>query len=195
MNFGKIFNKKEGFTLFEMVVTLSILIMVMSIVVIGRDHGDRSISLNQSLQFVIQATAKAKGYALGGKTHDGTVSQGGFGVRFVKDENSLIIFADCNENVEYDAGGGATSCVASPSEGLSYPELFEIFSLHQAITIENLYADAQTNTLDITFIAPYPTVVFDPPLSVEDEARIILTAGGGSTRSIYINKLGITRLE
>ncbi len=108
-NFGNIKNNiisSDGFTLLELLLAISILIILSTIAVISLDGKDSYAGLERVSSEFEQAVEVAKFNAFNGKKQNNKYSPG-FGVHFdtssTDDRNKVItIFADCNLSKEYD---------------------------------------------------------------------------------------------
>ena len=192
------FNKKssqKGFTMVELIVSMSIITILSTIVFYRSRSGERNYALRRSTQAVLQGINTAANNALSGKWHDGTVSRGGYGVHFETGDNFITVFADCNENGTFDDIGTAPSCVESPDLGIAYPELYSTIQLESFMEVSALAGDSAINQLDITFIPPNALAVIRPILLSEDEVMIeIENTQEGNSIQIYVNKAGATRM-
>lgn len=187
-------NKKSGFTLIELTVLMAIIVIISGILFLNFREGERNLALQRSAHIATQAVSKAVNNSFAGKEHNGTVSSGGFGIALEQNSQDIIIFADCDMDNEFDISGTALSCEEATA-GTPYPEQFSIDTLESDILVSTLNPCSGTPCrLVLTFIPPNPDVVFEPPLG-GPEAQIGLRDSRGNTINIFINKLGVTRIQ
>lgn len=101
---------KRGFSLIELLVTISIYIIISAIVVVNyREYSNNAIAANAP-EDVVLALRQAQVYGAGGK---GCAAASPFDCRFgvvfttiAGSEKGLIIYADNNDNKTYDPVGG-----------------------------------------------------------------------------------------
>jgi prepilin-type N-terminal cleavage/methylation domain-containing protein len=190
-----------GFTLIEMLVTLSVIAILSSMFLLSARNNRDDLALQHSGQLVVQAVDEARNNALANKEHAAlgsadtpTVSPGGHGIRFAIGDNFSTLFADCDNDTELDMSGSAPSCGEASTLG-GYPEIEKITLLRPGVTITgiNNFGCPIAAKLDVVFRPPYPQPEFEPPLAGCPESSVTLTNGSGSSLVIFINELGITR--
>ncbi|HOZ53234.1 MAG TPA: type II secretion system protein [bacterium] len=94
---------KKGFTLVELMVSLSIIIVLISLAVINYNIGFSENNLTNAQSISYQNIRLAQSYALSFKSYDDTLP-GYWGVYFEKGTSTIILFADLNSNYSYDEG-------------------------------------------------------------------------------------------
>lgn len=94
---------KKGFTLVELMVSLSIIIVLVSLVVINYNIGFSENNLTNAQSISYQNIRLAQSYALSYRSYD-DVSPSYWGVYFEQGTSSIILFADLNGNYSYDDG-------------------------------------------------------------------------------------------
>lgn len=185
----------SGFTLIEIAVVTAIIALLAGIVLFNQKDGRSNLAMDRSAQIITQAVNQAVNYSLGGKLYDGVISSAGYGIYLTQNTSTVTIFADCNNNAVYNASGNAPACDRT-TPGNAYPETVEVKNLEQNITISSFDVCTGAATLLIVFRPPDPRTVFSPSLDVGcTEAGIIIADTQGNTRTIYINQLGIARVE
>ena len=196
----KIFSEQKGFTIIELMVVVGIVAVISGIFLLNYRQGERNLAIQRSAQIVTQNITRAINNSLGGKEHNGasgTVSEGGYGVRFELGSDTIIVFADCDKDGALDTGSGATSCASAPAQGVPYPEIALQQKLESGVTV-SAFAGlvGSPSALNIVFVPPDPTTLFLPALSAGiQEAEITLRDTQGNEKVIFINKLGVTRIE
>lgn len=96
-------NKKRGFTIVELTVSLSIIVILLSLVMANYNAGLGSSSLLESQSSAFHNIKLAQSYALSSKSYN-DVSPNHWGVYFAVDNPNIIIFADLNNNHIPDYG-------------------------------------------------------------------------------------------
>ncbi|MEX2145039.1 MAG: type II secretion system protein [Candidatus Spechtbacterales bacterium] len=193
----KIGNQK-GFTLVELMVVLAVVSIISAIFLLNYRQGERNLAIQRSAQIVTQSITRAINNSLGGKEHNGsggTVSPGGYGIRFELDSDTITVFADCDADSSLDTGSGASSCANAPAEGVPYPEISFQQVLESGVEVSALSpCSGSPCALNILFVPPDPTTVFIPALAAL-EVQITLRDSEGNQRDIFVNKLGVTRIQ
>ena len=194
----KIFSGQSGFTVIELMVVIGIVSVISGIFLLNYRQGERNFAIQRSAQIVTQSITRAINNSLGGKEHNGasgTVSAGGYGIRFIEGSGTIVIFADCDMDQELDVTGTALACSSAPSEGQPYPEVSFQQTLESGITVSALSpCFGSPCGLNIVFLPPDPTTVFIPSFA-GTEAQITLRDSLGNQKVIFVNKLGVTRIE
>ena len=180
----------KGFTLLELTVIISVIIILMTFTLANYRGGEKEFSLLRSIHRLAQDLRTAQEMAMAGERFDNVFPKGGYGLYFVEDSNSYILFADCNGNFQYDGGDNPSIGCASSTEstGGIYPEAVKTLTLEEKIKISNLFP---ASPLNITFFHPDPTVTIKPQAN---SATIRLTLNG-QTRSITINSAGLIEIK
>src|SRR3989344_9542280 len=94
-------NNQKGFTIIELMVVVGIVAVISGIFLLNYRQGERNLAIQRSAQIVTQNITRAINNSLGGKEHNGatgTVSAGGYGVRFEQGSGIIKIFADCDSD-------------------------------------------------------------------------------------------------
>lgn len=94
---------KKGFTLVELMVSLSIIIVLISLTVINYNISFSENNLSNAQSMSYQNIRLAQSYALSFKSYD-DILPGYWGIYFEKGTSSIILFADLNSNYIYDDG-------------------------------------------------------------------------------------------
>lgn len=180
---------KRGFTLLEITVVVAIISLLATIFLANYRGGERQFALKRSAHKLAQDLRTVQEMALSGQRTPPALfgeeifPRGGYGIYFSPDSNSYILFADCNDNKEYDPSGPATSCLeASPA--IPYPEKIKDLFLEEGVKISELSTGP---SLSITFFPPDPTITISPPANF---ATITLSFDNLS-RQVYINTAGL----
>ena len=116
-----VYKHKEGFTLIEFVVTISIAIFLSSIVLANYPEFRRKAHLQDATRKTVLAVHEAQVSASAGKEFGGVYGVG-FGVYFTKGSSQFVTFGDLDDNGVY--GGGS--------------ELFETHELTSGYSVSDI---------------------------------------------------------
>ncbi len=185
---NKIFKNIFGHTLVELLVGLSIIGLISSMVVVNMRNTGQTASLDSAALKLVSDIRLVQDHALGLKDKDGSYPAGGWGLYLRKvnpNNESYQIFADVNNNHEYDSG---------------VVEDFNKIDLQGDVIISNLDLDgSQRNTIHLIFIPPDPTVsiCYNPASCVSPAGRdlIITLSQGTDSRDIVVNNFGLIDIE
>jgi prepilin-type N-terminal cleavage/methylation domain-containing protein len=93
---------RQGFTLIELVVTISIFVVVSTLIFANYPKFKSQLSLKKTSQEIAFAVREAQVYSLSVKSYDNTFNFG-YGVHFDKSKpNTIVLFADTNNNNVFD---------------------------------------------------------------------------------------------
>lgn len=99
--FSALNREKSGFSIVELIVTISILIIINAVVFASYPKFQQSISLRRTGQEIASIIYQAQTYALSVKEFQGQFP--GYGAHFDKATfDSFVLFADLNKNYLYD---------------------------------------------------------------------------------------------
>lgn len=155
--------------------------VILAIVLISYRVGEKSLSLQESAVILGQNLRRAQEMAMSAKEFHGVIPKGGYGVNLIAGNDFYIIFADCNNNSQYDSSG-------TPCNG--YSEKVEQVPLSKRGKILGLVSGSSLSILNIVFIPPNPTIV----MSGSDSQAIItlsLKEDASTTRTVRVNKAGL----
>lgn len=135
---------EESFTIVEGLVVLAVIAVVATFVLANLRFGQKKTLLdNEALRFA-QVIQRAKTNGLGAVVFQGSVPQGGYGVRFDTGESSaVVLFADRNDNAKFN--GSFSGCTG---------ECVERIPLQSGVVLSSL---SRTSPVDVTFQPPDPT--------------------------------------
>jgi prepilin-type N-terminal cleavage/methylation domain-containing protein len=167
---------KKGFTLIEVLVVLAIIFVLTSITFPSYRTAQRQYIIENAAQKLAQDIRRVEEMAMAAREHPGASVnfQRGYGIRLQTNSSNYILFADLNNNRNYDPG-----------------EEIEISSLGENIRITNL---SPGSPLTVVFLPPDPQAIITPSTSL---ATITLSLLGSSTfqRSIVVNAIGLIYVE
>jgi len=181
----------RGFTLLEITVVISIIILLGTIFIANYRGGEKQFALRRSANKLAQDLRRTQEMAMSGVLFNGVFPKGGYGIHLKEDLDSYILFADCDGDGESDENGPALTCTDATPEN-PYPETIEEISLEEGIKILTLNPHTGSKALEITFFPPDPTVTINPDAS---SATISLTFDGVSQKTVTVNKVGLIDIE
>lgn len=191
----------SGFTFIELLTVMAVTIILSGIVLVNFRKGERNLALQRSAQIITQTINQAITSSLAGKRHPdaaGTINQGGFGIYIEVGASSVVLFADCDSEGDYDLSGSAGLCIdALSGAGSSYPEKVELKNLESNITISSITpcSGGPPCALNIVFLPPDPQAFFNNSSLAAGEASIQIQDTTGNTLIVKVNALGVTYIE
>jgi prepilin-type N-terminal cleavage/methylation domain-containing protein len=182
-------SNNKGFTVVELIVTISILVIVTTLIFANYPKFRENISLKKTAQETALAVRQAQTYGLGVREFQpGTGIFPGYGVHFnITSSDSFILFADLDEDNVYD--------------GVS--ENVESFKIQTGEKLSGLCANVKTsppgtcgfNTIDIIFFRPKPLVTIKADGSDFFDAEIKIISPRGQIKTIVILSSGQISVE
>ncbi len=178
--------KKSGFTLIELIVSITVIAMVTGIFLANYGSANRRTDLTMTAQKLVSDIRLAQSYALGlaryGNSGSTNVPLGGWGISF--DLTSLgndryRIFADDNANQVYNSGEADERFGA------------QIIYLPTNINIESI---STGNKLDITFLPPDPITTINSGTASTSVDIILKDQKTNSIKTVRINFLGLVEV-
>ncbi len=185
----------KGFTLLEIVVVTSIIILLTVVVFVDYRGTEKDFALTRSAHKLSQDLRQVEEMAMSSQKTplefgEQVFPKGGYGIHFVENSDSYILFADCNDNNNYDRTGGAISCEEATNL-TPYPETIKEFFLEEGIKIKEVVPFP--SPLNITFTPPDPTIT----ISGGTQAVITLCLKDNQeiTKTITVNTVGLIDTE
>ena len=181
----KKFKSETGFTLIELVVSISIIALVSGIFLANYHSTNKQSELTMTAQKLVSDIRLAQSYGLGSKEYGGSVPSGGWGVHFdkVSSPDSYKIFADSNGNMEYDVGED------DKSQG------GQTVNLPAGVRITEINTGSLIDSVDITFLPPDPVTNIWDGASSYNIAQIKLEGETeGLTKIIVVNFFGLVEV-
>ncbi len=187
----------QGFTLTEIMISLSIVTVIMASVLFDYSTFNDNLALSSAGQEIAVTIRQAQTYGL--NVRETGVSSGQFnsayGIHFdVADPTHYYLFADNNSNNKYDAGSG---CGVSGTECVSMETLrgnVRIFFICDAV---NCPINASVKMVDITFLRPdtdaiiyFSDISGSIILGPHTSGRVILISPKGKYSAITVESTG-----
>ena len=185
--------KKNGFTLIELIVSISVIGLVTGLFLANYSSANRRTDLTMTAQKLVADIRLAQSYSLGlaryGTSDEPSVPEGGWGVNFDllnNTNNQYKIFADENADAIISTGE------ATESEGA------QIITLPTNIVIQSLvFGITPGYKANVTFLPPDPTTNINSgtTLASSTSVNIILKdAKTNSTKTVRVNFLGLVEV-
>lgn len=172
----------------ELIVVVSIVALLSTVILANYRGGEKQFALKRAAHKLAQDLRLAQTMAMSSKKFEDVFPKGGYGIRFQNNSDSYILFADCDNDDEFDAGGTAPNCNSATPQN-PYSELVQEFSLEQGIKITSLFPSG--NTLFIVFFPPDPTITINP-----DAVSASIALGfDGQSITVSINKAGLIEIQ
>jgi type II secretory pathway pseudopilin PulG len=190
-------NFQFGFTLIEVFVVISIIILLSAISIPSYFNQRKELTLEQSANLLLQSLRKVSEMAVSareiGPQEAKIIPKGGYGLYLEKmgEDYEILIFADCSDPQDYLYTSGNNVCGISPNK---FPEKIQELFLEKGVFIQTLFP---SNPLNIVFQPPDPVIYINgQPAVGTDKAEIILSFEGLlKTRKIIVNKTGLIYVE
>jgi prepilin-type N-terminal cleavage/methylation domain-containing protein len=183
--------RPKGFSLIELLVSMSLIIIITSIVLVNQSRFGGNILVGNLAYDVALSIRQAQVFGLSVREFGAGTSQFdvGYGVHFdATTPTSYRMFGDLNKNKIYDVSDGTQ----------------ELFNLNNGYRISLICATASggeeicsdtgsVTVLDIDFIRPDPDAHIRVDAStgtVYQQARIVVISPGGTTREVVVESTG-----
>ena len=195
-----------GFTLLEITIVIVVITIMFSIFLVNYRGAEKEFALSRSAHKLAQDIRRVQEMAIASQTTppdfidpNPTFPEGGYGIYLkvtpleTEKTGSYIIFADCDDDGEYDPIGFGTASCEGADEDDPLPEKITEGFLEEGIYISDV--SAISGEITITFFPPDPetTIIIDG--SSEAEAVITLTFDNESTKTVSINKAGLIEIQ
>ena len=173
----------KWFTLIELLVVIAIVSIISALVLPNFNLGERKFKVKASAYKLAQDLRVSQEKAMSAVEFNGQVPSGGYGINFILNSSSYIIFADTNGNGKYDG----------ENEKVEEIDLGNIET-----TPQYSYPVEQWDSLpelSVIFLPPDPRIIIDAiKESYNYEYMVILTDESGVSKSIKINRVGLVSI-
>ncbi len=189
-------NHTAGFTLVELLVTISIFVVLTGVVLFNQNNFDNSVLLNNLAYDTALTIRQAQSYGVNTKESNIAGTFTSFGVYYdrLASNTNFVLFADTNNS---STTASVTTCPASD------PECIQKYSIKRGSFIKSMCAGTDiatncipTDKLSIIFKRPNPdawiyTVDNLGTLSLPKAyAKITVSSAAGTTKNIIISSAG-----
>ncbi|MDD4902586.1 MAG: prepilin-type N-terminal cleavage/methylation domain-containing protein [Patescibacteria group bacterium] len=182
----QILNTNEGFTLLELLISLSIITMMIALFLANYNAGIRSNELSIAAQQIVSDTHSAQNKALGSTIYNTKFPDGGWGVHFDTSAGSYKVFADSNGDKIYNSSPDDEALVAYGGQTFSLPANVIISSI--------VTKNGNQSALDVTFLPPDPiTRIYDGIGTSTVATTTLKNLITNKTTTITINVLGLVQ--
>ncbi len=192
-------NNKKGFTLVELLVTITIFVLLTGVVLFKQGSFDDAILLNNMAYDMGLTLRQAQSFGL--STREAGASQfligSGYGlyINLTQSNKNFVLFADLDSDNRYTSPGGVTSCISNDAECIQKYTINRGNKI-QKVCVENACTTSVAE-LSILFKRPKPDALIyysttnGGALSTSSMARIVVSsANGNATTSVIISNVG-----
>lgn len=159
---------KRGFTLTELIITISIIGIILAVVIPSYRNSQDAKALSFGVYQIKDDIRAVQSYSNHLKMFDGVFPKGGYGIKFSSDSDSYIIFADIANLKTYDT-----------------TEEVEVVKLPKNVKTTN----NGNNDLTIVFEPPYGKIYINQNIPVSDN-EVEIKLPSGLTKTITITSSG-----
>lgn len=181
---------QRGFTLIELMV-VTIIVLIITATLLFRQSSFSSTTLLRSLSYSVALSVR-QAQVFGTSVRESSIGSTNFapayGLYFsAGSPSSYILFADLNNNAQYDSGEDTQ--VFRVSRGYSINNACAVIS---GVLTEKCTKEGDIDFLTILFKRPNPDAVFMTSRAGEtySQAHIQIRSAGGATRSITVTSTG-----
>jgi len=194
---------KKGFTLAEIMITLSIVTVIMTTVLFSYSVFSDKLALSSAAQEIAITIRQAQTYGL--TVREAAVAGGNFnsayGVYFDigSDQTHYYLFVDTNSNSKYDVGNGC---------GSASTECVQQGTIRSNVLMTNVCDGSacppvvNVKKMNVTFLRPNPdaTIIFTDSsgntlAGPSSTGKVVLTSPKGNTSTITIESTGQVNVQ
>lgn len=176
----KFFKKTDaGFTLIELLVVTAIITVLASVILLNYKNTGQQFALQRAANKLTQDIRRASEMAMSAKELGGKVPPG-YGIYLEAGNSYYILYAD-----------------TQPPSGNQFYTLsdtiIETVQLESGVVIQNI--NTSNKKVGINFAPPNPQIKIKYQQGNEINEVIITLAGGGSTKTIRVNAVGLAEVQ
>lgn len=191
-------NLVSGFTLIELMVTIGIAVLIMTVTLFDFATFSDKLALSSAAQQIAVTIRQAQTYGLSvkeAKQSGSSTFLAGYGVYFetASDQTHYTLFADFNKNNRYDVGNG---CGAAVTECLQQSLLKNVKATSLCAAACPPFSNASVTGLQIMFVRPSPDAIMNffltsgSYVSTEIVGSVVLTSPKGNTIKVKVQSTG-----
>jgi len=176
--------KKNGFTIIELLVVISIIAILSGIVLIDYRSSQQTLVLQRATNKLAQDIRRVQEMAMSARESNGVPPR--YGIEFViTDPDHYILFADLNDNGKYESADG------DPVETVTF---------EQGVRIDQLLIGdsdplSSTTKIWITFEPPDPITEIRNPAATGFLIARVQLIGANQTKTISVNAVGRIEID
>ena len=174
----------KGFTLLEVLVTLSIVVIVASLIFANYPKFKEGISLKKTSQEIALTIREAQNYALSVKEFKGEYESYGVHFEGLNPTTSYILFSDLDGDNKYD----------SPGEKVKEFIIQTNDKITDLCGYDTGYVCDQ-NYLDIIFTRPSPVITLKSDIKDYSGVKIVITSPRNKEKSVIVWMSGQVSIE
>ena len=171
----------KGFTLFELIITIGVTVIISSLVLTNFPRFSRTLGLSRTAQAIALSFREAEGAALGVREFGSGIFPA-YGLHFdINEPKSYVLFADTANNRTYTES-----------------EKVDTFTITGSPSIVDLCAGVGQcghSSLDIVFVRPAPDVIIRSGGIDFSSAKIIIELPTGERKHVVIRSTGQLSIE
>ncbi|MEI6529748.1 MAG: prepilin-type N-terminal cleavage/methylation domain-containing protein [Candidatus Falkowbacteria bacterium] len=200
----KLKQNKAGFTLIEMITSISLIVIITTIFIANYNTGNKRTDLIMTAQKLVADIHAAQNNALGLVKYGEEVPAGGWGLSFsIATPKKYTLFADLNRPestelgqahqadpgyMEYDPS--TEGLINQGARVVDLPKGIEIIGISTSDSSQTVYSSAQ-----VSFLPPDPKTNIYNNYSTSSVLRVTLReASTGKTKIIRVNFLGLVEV-
>lgn len=203
---------RRGFTLVELLVTITIFVILTGVVLFGQAKFDSSILLTNLAYDTALTIRQAQNYGINVKEFTNTTQFTPYGVHFdIDNPKSFILFADLSYMDENDTGDGLYEYNGASRDNDVDLTRCQIdkgcvnkYNIKRGNYISDLCINSEIgnngtcglNSLDLVFKRPDPNALIreNNISDIQTDATIILSGSDGSTRQVRVQANGLIQV-